>query len=563
MLLKPSKLRLNQLIPSRFKLWLVTRLPFIAWYNRALTNYRVKLAEPKLLKNLIKKTEIKLTLNEEIHSRVVINVLNITDSKNKNPNRELEQKNIKHWTIPSDSINQKLLEKLFSQIDDSEYFCFIQDNADSFLKNALQFISKNIAENQFPELIYWDNLLKNPTGEIIGHNFKPNWSSDYLTCFNYINRSTAIKKSVIDNKFIQLANKNFEAALYYLFLKETKLKSSYKILHIDEPLQILIDKQHLKTAKSQQELELIITKELLSNKAEVFIKKDGIRGVRYNPPLRLITSTIIIPTRNGHKILKKCIDSILKSDLQDVDKILIIDNQSNCQETIQYLQYLAEQNIAKVLSYPYHFNYSSINNYAVKHCDSEVIVLLNNDIEVLSKNWLAQLKINAIRPGIGCVGAKLYYPDKTIQHAGVIVGSGGVADHAFKYEKKNSEGYQYRLITDQNYSAVTAACLAIKRETYNKVEGLNEKDLSVAFNDIDLCLKVEKLNLTNLWLCDVELIHHESKTRGSDVSRKEHSRFSREVLYMKNSWKTDKINDPAFNKNLSHRNFLIKDVQLF
>lgn len=549
-------MKLSQLLPIRFKVWLISHVPLLASYNRALIKRRINTTESSLIRELVAKTETMLAQQEYSQQKTVIHVLWLIDSKNSNPptKNKLEHKNIKHWFISPNNSPKITIEKVFSQIRVSEYFCFILNNDDAFLENALHFIIKKITENQLPELVYWDNIVKNSAQKLVGHNFKPSWSPDYLVCFNYINRAAAIKKSIIDENFIKIAHKNILAAIYYLFLKNTAPQAQHKVLHIDEALQVLTDYQNVEIDKVRKEQEFQITKKILLDKAEINIKKNGIRSIKYNPPSRIITSTIIIPTRNGYGILKKCIDSIINSELQKNDNILVINNQSDCKKTIKYLNYLTVHKIATVLDYPHPFNYSSINNYAVKHCDTEVIVLLNNDIEVISKNWIVELKINAVRPGIGCVGAKLYYPDGTIQHGGVIIGIGGVADHAFKHEKGNSTGYQQRLITDQNYSAVTAACLAIKRETYIKVKGLNEKKLSVAFNDIDLCLKVKEEGLRNLWLSNVELIHHESKTRGYDTRPEKAARFLQEITYMKRVWKTDNKKDPCYNKNLSKKN---------
>ncbi len=197
------------------------------------------------------------------------------------------------------------------------------------------------------------------------------------------------------------------------------------------------------------------------------------------------------------------------------------------------------------------FNYSQINNYAVAHTDAEVIGLVNNDIEVISNNWLDEMVANAIRPEVGCVGAKLNYPNDTVQHAGVIIGLGGVAGHSHKHFDRDAVGYFGRLVVAQNLSAVTAACLLVRRDVFLSVDGLNEEKLAVAFNDVDFCLKVRQAGYLNVWTPFAELYHHESVSRGSDVTPDKIKRFMGEISYMKETWKTHKNADEYYNKNLS------------
>ena len=197
------------------------------------------------------------------------------------------------------------------------------------------------------------------------------------------------------------------------------------------------------------------------------------------------------------------------------------------------------------------FNYSAINNYAVDHENGEILGLSNNDVEVISNNWLTEMVSHALRANIGCVGAKLYYANNTLQHAGVIVGMHGCAGHSHKFYKRASLGYFERLIHVQNYSAVTAACLLIRKEVFKQVAGFDEQNLTIAFNDIDLCLKVKNLNLHNLWTPHAELYHHESISRGVDTKPEQIERANKEIEYMHNAWNTQNFNDPAYNINLS------------
>jgi len=211
-----------------------------------------------------------------------------------------------------------------------------------------------------------------------------------------------------------------------------------------------------------------------------------------------------------YDLLHRCIESLQTKTHYPRYEILIIDNQSEDEKTISYMQKLQQEySHISVLPYDKPFNYSAINNFAATRASGEVLVLLNNDVEIISEYWLTELVQHALRPEIGAVGAMLYYDNLTIQHAGVILGLGEVAGHGHKYFPRESTGHFGRLKTIQNYSAVTGACLAIRKELFFEVGGLDEEHLTVAFNDVDLCLKLRKRGYRNLWTPYAELYHHE------------------------------------------------------
>jgi len=206
----------------------------------------------------------------------------------------------------------------------------------------------------------------------------------------------------------------------------------------------------------------------------------------------------------------------------------------------------------RVLRYDLPFNYSAINNFGVRQARGELVGLLNNDVEVISQEWLGEMVQHALRPDIGCVGAKLYYPDGTIQHAGVILGLWGVAGHSHKYFPRSAQGYCNRLLTVQNYSAVTGACLVVRRAIYQEVGGLDETNLAISFNDVDFCLKVRQAGYRNLWTPYAELYHHESVSRGGEDTPEKKQREGREIAYMKARWGELLQADPSYNPNLTH-----------
>jgi GT2 family glycosyltransferase len=209
------------------------------------------------------------------------------------------------------------------------------------------------------------------------------------------------------------------------------------------------------------------------------------------------------------------------------------------------------------LPFPGVFNYSKINNWAVEKSRGELIGLINNDIEVISGEWLTEMVSHALRPDIGAVGAKLLYPNETIQHAGVILGIGGVAGHSHRYYSNNDQGYFSRLKLVQNYSAVTAACMVLRKELFHLAGGLDENNLKVAFNDVDFCMKITELGYRNLWTPFALLYHHESISRGVENTPEKQARFISESKFIEAKW-GDKLKlDPFYNPNLTliHEDF--------
>jgi GT2 family glycosyltransferase len=271
--------------------------------------------------------------------------------------------------------------------------------------------------------------------------------------------------------------------------------------------------------------------------------------------------SLVIPTKNGKELVKACIESILQKTHYQNYEILLVNNNSDDPAAIAYFKQLDEHPKIRLLDYSYEFNYSAINNFAVSQANGSVVGLVNNDIEVISPNWLCLMLGQVIRSEIGCVGAKLLYADSRVQHAGVVLGYGGGAGHAHKYFPRYHPGYLNRLGASGNYSAVTAACLLIKKEDYLAVNGLDEVAFKVAFNDVDFCLKILGLGKRNLYCAEAELYHHESVSRGFDDTHEKKIRFDSELALLKERWSDYIQYDPAYNSNLTlkRENFSIKD----
>lgn len=262
--------------------------------------------------------------------------------------------------------------------------------------------------------------------------------------------------------------------------------------------------------------------------------------------------SIVIPTKNNVRLLKQCIDSIFRKTNYPLSalEIIVVNNQSDEPDTLMYLKSLSDSNRIKVINYDRSFNFSAINNLAAKTANHDILCLLNNDIEVISPDWLREMAYFAVRPNIGCVGAKLYYPNDTIQHAGVVLGINGVAGHIYKHSPKSARGYDNHLVNARYYSAVTAACMLVRKSVYLAAGGFDEA-LAVAYNDVDFCLKLGQLGYHHVWTPRAELYHHESISRGTHKQRtwRQKRLYKKEVNYMKKKWGEKLQNDPAWHSD--------------
>jgi glycosyltransferase involved in cell wall biosynthesis len=276
--------------------------------------------------------------------------------------------------------------------------------------------------------------------------------------------------------------------------------------------------------------------------------------VRYSLPEGLPLVSLIIPTRNGLKLLRQCVESILEKTTYPSYEILIVDNGSDDTATLRYLQKLTTDPRIWVARDDRPFNYSALNNAAVKLVRGQIVGLINNDIEVVNPDWLSEMVSHALRPEVGAVGARLWYGDNTIQHAGIVLGMEGFAGHGHRYLPRGDVGYCGRASLIQSLSAVTGACMVVRKAIYEAVGGLNETELQVACSDVDFCLRVREAGYRNIWTPYAELYHHESATRGFDDTPEKQARAAKEVAYMQRRWGYLLQNDPAYSPNLSLEN---------
>jgi O-antigen biosynthesis protein len=259
--------------------------------------------------------------------------------------------------------------------------------------------------------------------------------------------------------------------------------------------------------------------------------------------------TVIVPTRNRVDLLRTCLEGVSATHYPDVE-VIVVDNDSDDPETLDFLARLDPAR-HRVLHFAGAFNYSAINNHAVSEARGRLLCLLNNDIEVVEPNWLATMAVQAVRDDVGAVGARLLYPDGRIQHAGVVIGMGGAAGHAHRFLHPDDDGYFQRHALPQFASAVTAACLVVMRDRFLAVGGLDERHFSVAFNDVDLCLRLNRQGWQSLYEPRATLIHHESVSRGFDRDPIGAARFAAELAALQHRWSTQEVVDPFHHPELS------------
>ena len=438
-------------------------------------------------------------------------------------------------------------------------FIALLDNDDELPPHALFEVVKVLNERPELDVIYSDEDKIDAEGNRFDPHFKADWSPDTLMGNNYISHLSVYRSSIV--KSLGGFRKGYEGSQDYdLVLRVTEQIPEDHIYHIDKVL------YHWRTIPGST---------ASSGEAKSYIYDSGVkaltdtlnrRGIKGTVRPGLISGfyevtyevlqeelvSVIIPTKNGYDDLKLCVDSIIEKTSYPNYEIIIADNGSTdpkMQELFaEYKKQLNERFIVELIDIP--FNYSRINNLAAEKASGKYLLFLNNDTEVIEPNWMTTMVSYAQFDRIGCVGAKLYYPDDTTQHAGVLVGIGGVAGHALNNYDRTHCGYFGRLVIDVNYLAVTAACMMVKAADFKAVNGFDET-LEVAFNDVDLCLKIYELGRYNVYAHQVELYHFESKSRGYEDTPEKQKRFAGEIKKMQDKWPAYIAHDPFYNDNLT------------
>ncbi len=399
-------------------------------------------------------------------------------------------------------------------------------------------ITRVLSQNVHCELLYTDHDQLTENREREHPAIKPGWDPYLLETGNYIG-DLCVSSTELYLRTGGLEPCTGDAGIYHFLLK------ARVELHRDQVINIpgIMFSQPQRSDISRQDRWFTQRSNELVRRIDFTLQPSILKA----PP----RVEIIIPSRDKEPLLRQCVESILSLTEYSNYHISVVDNDSTEQATSEFHHSLRDEARYGVLDYHGTFNYSAINNYAVGRTQSDVLLLLNNDTQIMQADWLTRMVQACMLPRVGCVGAKLLYPNGRVQHAGVVMGMKGVAGHAYRFQKSDSISYLHKLRSPHQVSAVTAACLAVRRDTYEQLGGLDDKELTVAFNDVDFCLRAHAVGYDNLLLSDVTLTHHESLSRGNDDTPVKAARFASECKVMHQRWQHYIHRDPYWNPLLS------------
>lgn len=443
-------------------------------------------------------------------------------------------------------------------------FIALLDNDDVLDENALYEVVKVLNKDKEIDFIYTDEDKISLNGNYYFPNFKPSFSPDTLLSENYICHLSVIRKEIVDSLngfrsefdgaqdhdlFLRVSERTNKIHHISKILYHWRESTNSTALNINNKVYALeVGKKVIEDALKRRKISADV--EILNNIGKYFINYK----LKNEPKV-----SIIIPTKNRSDILDKCLKSIYDKSTYKNFEIIVIDNNSDEESLFSLLDnYKKKYKNFNSYRYECEFNYSYLNNEAVKLSSGEYILLLNNDTEVITPDFLKIMVGYASQKHIGCVGAKLLYPSKNIQHIGVVSGMGGVASHTYVNAPRFETGYMGSLAITRDVKIVTAACLMVKKSLYNKLNGLDE-NLKVAYNDVDFNVRVRKEGYYNVIVPSVELYHYESVSRGSDLAPTTKERFNKEVNYVVDKLKEDLMNDEFYNDNFSKDYWYVLD----
>ncbi|HEX3463928.1 MAG TPA: glycosyltransferase family 2 protein [Candidatus Elarobacter sp.] len=437
-----------------------------------------------------------------------------------------------------------------------EYVALL-DHDDVLTPDALFHVALAALRDPDAGVIYSDEDKIDELGRRAEPYFKPDWSPDSFLARMYVGHLLALKRALV----VELGGfrTGFEGSQDY----DLVLRASERTERVHHIPRVLYHwRIHPQSTSSEtgskayayeagrRAIEEAIARRGEPGRVEQ-LPEPGSYVVRYDirAPLKV---SVVMPTRDHGEDVERALSSIFANAAPYENfELLLIDNGSTDRASLDtFAAWAAREPRVRVVRYDVPFNFARINNFGAEQTDGAYLLFLNNDTEVLTPDWMEAMVEQAQRPSIGAVGAKLLYPDGTVQHAGVVTGIGGVAGHAHKHADPNDGGYFNTLRTVNNYSAVTGACMMVRREAFARAGGFDEK-LAVAFNDVDLCLKLRALGLYNVYLAHVQLIHHESKSRGSDEDPAKAARFQAERRIMEERWRTAERADPHYSAHLT------------
>jgi glycosyltransferase involved in cell wall biosynthesis len=432
-------------------------------------------------------------------------------------------------------------------------FIAMLDHDDEISEHALYLVAEKLNNNPELDFLYSDQDKIDKNGVRYDPYFKPDYNLDLLRSQNYVDHLAVFRTSIVRD--LGGWRSEFDGSQDYDFvLRFIERTTPQRICHIpyvtyhwravSGSIASDVSEKNYAPIRSRNALAEHLDRIGVAAKVTSNYPNYSIHRVIYPLPENIPLVSLIIPTKDGLGYLSRCVHGVLYETNYKNIELIIVNNRSEKKETYEYLNSLDIDDRVKVIEYDHEFNYSKINNYAVSKAKGTIIAFLNNDVEIINPDWLTEMVSQSVRPEIGAVGAKLYYPDDTIQHAGVFLGYRGRAGHIYRYSSRHWMGNWARAVLAQNLTAVTAACMVLRLEVFEEVSGFDEQRMTITFNDVDICLRIQEKGYLNLYTPHAELYHLESKTRGTLA-------FQSEEDYFCKKWNSIIPCDPFYNPNLT------------
>jgi glycosyltransferase involved in cell wall biosynthesis len=439
-------------------------------------------------------------------------------------------------------------------------FVALLDHDDLLSERALYEIAVELDAHPQADVLYSDSDNIDANGQRSAPYFKTDWDPDLMLGHNMVSHLGVYRRSLLEQ--LGGLRPGLEGSQDYdLMLRAAELVAPERIRHV---LAVLYHWRHDGSSPTFSESSLDRCVLAARRAIRHHLERRGTRArvepapktlsftrVVYPLPERPPLVSVIVPTRDRADLLARCAEGVLNRTDYEPLELIVVDNDSKEPETLELLERLVNDSRVRVVRHGGAFNFAALNNDAVREARGEIVVLLNNDIEVTSSLWLQEMVSHALRPEVGAVGAKLLYPDRRVQHAGVVLGVGHGAGHFFHGADGDGPGYFGFLALTRRVSAVTAACMALRRSTYLEAGGLDETNLPVAFNDVDLCLRLGERGYGVVWTPHAELRHLESASRGADSDGERLARLQRDADYLRQRWRALLDTDPHYNLNCS------------
>ena len=439
-------------------------------------------------------------------------------------------------------------------------WCALLDQDDEFAEHALAVVALEMDAHPEARVIYSDEDKIDLAGVRSNPFFKPDWNPELFHGQNFINHlgvyQTALLREIGGFREGYEGSQDYDlAARCFDRIRPAQVRHIPRILYhwrsVPGSLAELPNAKPYAREAARRALRDHLSRKGITGRVEPCPENKESHRVIYALPDPAPRVTIVIPTRDRMALLRRCVESLRAVTDYPAFDILIVDNDSTDAETLDYLRQLEAEGAASILHEPGPFNFSRLNNRAADHARGEILAFLNNDIEAGESGWLTEMVSHAARAEVGAVGARLWYRDGTLQHGAVVLGLGGVAGHAHHRVPPGHPGYFNRAILQQNCSAVTAACMLTRKSVFQELNGFNERDLGINFNDIDYCLRLRARGWQVVWTPYANLVHDESGSRGHHEDPKEQAQFFREATYMQETHGDALLHDPFYNPNLS------------